>query len=83
MSDHTFLWLLRQYSNRGLNTFDSCVVAADTIDDAKQITPDGYPFQKRPPSRWAPSTDNVEAEKIGVTKAERRGTIIISSFNAG
>lgn len=78
---HTFLWLLTQSENLGYDTYDSCVVAADTEEEAKLIMPGEYEsFKSR---RWARSVDGVHAEKIGVTKSERRGKVIIASFNAG
>jgi len=81
MHDHTFLWLLSQNENRGYNTYDSCLVAADTEDDAKLIFPGEYEsFNSR---RWAYSINGVHVEKIGVTHAKNRGKVIIASFNAG
>lgn len=85
--DHTFLWLLTQSSNRGYDTYDSCIVAADTAEDAVLIHPSEYVRESNKPwgrhSGWATTPSDVHAEKIGVTKAERRGTMILSSFNAG
>ena len=80
--DHTFLWVLTQRQNRGFDTFDSCVVAADDEASAKLITPDNTGFRFRNP-RWAYDIEHVTAEKLGVCKGNRRGTVIISSFNAG
>jgi hypothetical protein len=78
---HTFLWLLTQSENRGYDTYDSCLVAADTEEEAKLIMPGEYEtFKTR---RWARSSDGVHAEKIGVTKEDRKGKVIIASFNAG
>lgn len=88
--EHTFIWLLTQRQNKGFDTFDSCLVAADTEDEARMITPDGLPFRgildfprTRAHSRWAYTSDAVVIEKIGVTKRERKGKVIITSYNAG
>lgn len=78
---HTFLWLLTQGENRGYDTFDSIVVAADTEEDAKQLLPNSYATWGS--RRWADSPDGVYAEKIGVTQSHRKGDVIIASFNAG
>lgn len=83
--DYTFLWLLTQTKNRGYSTYDSCVVAADTADDAVLIHPSEHvtPNTKWTVHHgWVTNPSDVHAEKLGVTKADRRGTIIITSFNA-
>lgn len=89
MPEHTFLWLLKQNTNTGFDTFDSCVVAADTKEEAIEITPHDRIvksmvqslFGKQ--SRWAIKKEDVIAEKIGVCHAKKRGMVIITSFNAG
>lgn len=81
MADHTFLWLLTQRQNRGFDTYDACVVAADSAEEARFIVPGGYPDLKN--RKWAYSFDGVTVEKIGVTNASRKGKVIIESFNAG
>lgn len=35
------LWLLKQTDNNDYDTYDSCVVVAETEEDAKMIHPDG------------------------------------------
>ena len=79
-SEHTFLWLLKQSENRWYDTYDSCIVAAMTEKEAKEISPSGK-FGTR--SRWAFSPDSVTAEKIGVTQKHREGQVILGSYNAG
>ena len=85
--DHTFIWLLTQHDSRWYDTYDSCVVAADTEEEARLITPDGNPFKREfrigPNSKWARRPEDVKVEKIGVGKPSLRGKVICSSFNAG
>ena len=89
---HTFLWLLTQTENGGYDTYDSCVVAAKTKEQAVEISPRHKRFPKNEyptanafgyMSGWAHSPDGVTAEKIGVAKEELDGKVIITSFNAG
>lgn len=87
MKDHTFIWLLTQKEVKWYDTYDSCVVGADTEEDARMITPDGLPFKGNsiigPHSKWARTPEKVNVEKIGVGKPALRGEVICSSFNAG
>lgn len=85
---HTFLWLLTQHVNQGMNTFDACVVAADTAQEAINIHPHEHVTGDWAGSdvarySWARFPNQVTAEQIGVTKLEHKGKVIISSFNAG
>ena len=80
---HTFLWKLMQYENRGYDTFDACIVAADTEEEAKEISPSRSPSKFGPHSSWAYAPAEVFATKIGVCKPELKGQVILSSFNAG
>lgn len=87
MKEHTFIWLLTNKEPVYYNIYDSCVVGADTEDDARSITPDGKPFKckvlRGVSSAWAKSPDMVNVEKIGVGKPSLKGRVICSSFNAG
>lgn len=80
VTEHTFLWLLRQNDNNWYDTYDSCVVAAMNSEEARQISPSGTFGVK---SRWALSPESVTAEKLGVTQKHREGQVLISSYNAG
>lgn len=80
----TKLWLLTQNVNIDNDTYDSCVVAADTEEDAKRIHPSKW--QHEPPwdgCSWVNEPDEVRAREIGITEAYVPGAIVISSFNAG
>jgi len=84
------LWLLTQRDNNGYDTYDSCIVAAETELDAKNIGPVNYRDEPEwdehgkatdKYSAWARSRDRVTAECIGTT--EREAGLILASFNAG
>ncbi len=91
------LWLLTQSSNRGYDTYDSAVVAAESEFLAKRINPgDFYEWSelynswmfKYGDGRAEISLDDtwvrpheVEAKLIGVT--ELPAGLILASFNAG
>lgn len=75
------LYLLTQDEERGYDTFDSVVVAANSLEEAKLISPDTYrPWSGR---SWAPNHNFVDAQYLGEA-TEGTGTgIILASFNAG
>ena len=74
-STETKLWLLSNLSRTGYDTYDSCVVAAKTEEEAKLITPS---TNER---AWCEPKD-VIVEYLGKTDRELSG-VVISSFNAG
>ena len=76
----TKLWLLRG-DRRGYDTYDSCIVAADTEQEARQISPASY-NKFGYSSSWCTSPENVTVEYLGLTERVISG-IILSSFNAG
>ena len=64
------LWLLTQCDNTGYDTYDSCVVAAITEQEAKKIHPmgqDGWE-QNDIYQHWATSIESVIATCIGTAK---------------
>ena len=79
-TEHTFLWILTNESNNWYDTFDSCIVASDTEDNARKISPSGV-FGRH--SKWVMTPEKVNVKKIGVTQKHREGQVILSSFNAG
>lgn len=76
------LYHLSQTENNGYDTYDSCVVAADTEAEAQGITPDGFGFGGRWPS-WADNRNQVVVRLIGVAVEGTPTGVICASFNAG
>lgn len=77
------LWLLTQSDNKRYNTYDSCVVAANTEQEAKEIHPreqDGWKYHR---SSWANSPETVKAICIGTANDGTNAGLVIASFNAG
>lgn len=90
MKDLLKLYLLTQYDNLDLGTFDSCVVAAYSEDEAKQIHPyiefEGFYTsvdELWDTYTWANCPENVECKLIGIAVDVKPNSIICSSFNAG
>lgn len=77
------LYLLSQSENDGYDTFDSCVVCAESEEDAKTITPDGHPMIPNAYATWASDVSNVQCQEIGEANAFQQRGVIIASFNAG
>ena len=89
------LWYIWQEQNRGYDTYDSAVVAAETEDAAKKIHPGDYliwhanawryPHDQQDSGDygdWA-HVDAVKVEYIGEAKEGTEAGVIVSSFNAG
>jgi len=82
------LWLLTQDTVYGYDTFDSCVVAADTEEEARKI---------HPSLKWGPVTDitkwyngrdwakpeDVIVAYLGTTDRTFDNPVICASYNAG
>lgn len=66
---------------RGYDTYDSCIVAAETEQEARLILPGGYQFDNRQRT-WCQSADEVTVEYLGTTDRKISG-VILASFNAG
>lgn len=78
------LYLLRQNENSGYDTYDSCVVAARTPDDAAQIHPSTYCEKCWDQSgSWASTPENVSVEYIGKAATGTVRGVVLASFNAG
>jgi hypothetical protein len=93
------LYLLTQNTNRNYDTFDSCVVAAESVEDAKRVHPYGEEYEYRESAgewgRWGHSgywlddrtwakPENVTATRIGVADPSiKAGTVVLASFTAG
>ena len=91
------IYLLTQNTNRGYDTFDSCMVAAPDEATARGLHPRGDRVWNGHRWAWADGNphnasdggwtdpDNVTVEHVGVTLAERHFLVgvICSSFNAG
>ena len=79
------LWLLSQKDNRGYDTFDSCIVAAENEEEVKKIHPgclEEYPGW-HPYKDWANSPESVQVKLIGEAISEIERGVILASFNAG
>lgn len=90
------LYLLTQNTNRGYDTFNSCMVAAPDEAMARLLHPRGDRYWNG--REWAytdgdyryaageagwTDPDNVTVEHVGVTLADRPVGVLCASFNAG
>ena len=77
------LYLISQKTNRGYDTYDSAVVAAESMLDAVMMHPDG----EEKDSKWFCLTwcgpEDVDIKLIGVASAGARKGVVCASFNAG
>jgi hypothetical protein len=77
------LYLLKQEINTGYDTYDSCVVAAESEEDARTIQPRELHFEPDDNfSDWA-SPEYITVILIGVAAESVKRGVICASFNAG
>lgn len=81
------LWLLTQKINNCYDTFDSCVVAADTEEEARKIHPGLKWRTVEDITEWYNrdwvKPEDVIVEYIGTTDRIFDKPVICASFNAG
>lgn len=80
------LYILTQEENNDYDTYDSCIVCANTLEEAVLIRPSGKWGEETYSCGdvWATKPENVMAVLIGI--ADKRfitPEVILSSFNAG
>ena len=84
------LYLLTQDVNKGYDTYDSCVIAAETEEQAKHMHPSSYENNEK----WYENQEekfgvwtlpkNINAELIGIASDNiQQPRVICTSFNAG
>lgn len=99
MAEPLYIWLLEQTAVDDLDSYDSCVVAAATEDDAKLIHPSCYVDRwDDGRSEWIRADGEVSdcgndqwsspalvtATKIGFAVGDvKPGDVLCASFNAG
>jgi len=80
------LYMLSQSDNTWYDTYDSCIVAAETEDAARMIHPGsgfgphGHGYVDK---SWANSPESVSVSLIGQAKEGMEAGIVLASFNAG
>ena len=80
------IYLLTQEGVRDYDTYDSCVVVADTEEDAARIHPShSGGWEDRPQfAVWANKPENVKVVLVGTAASTfKAGDVVVSSFNAG
>lgn len=80
------LYLISQNVNNYYDTYDSAVVAAESEEKARWISPSYYESESWDGkagafSAWC-NVEDVQVEFIGVAKKGTQSGIILSSFNA-
>ena len=82
------LYLISQRVKRGYDTYDSAVVVASSLEEAKMIHPNGdlvnNILEDGNYGSWANTADQVSAEYLGVYRGDLGlNSVICASFNAG
>ena len=86
------LYKISQGVNKGYDTYDSAIVAADSENEAKQFHPYGETFEKRIVDNegdgywiyrgWC-KPEHVSAALIGKAADDIETGVVLASFNAG
>ena len=90
------LYLLTQEEMRGYDTYDSCVVCAESEEEAQKIVPscchqyiagilcdeEGVP-ETEDFAPWAIHQDRVKVKLIGIADPSVEKGVVIASYNAG
>ena len=79
------LYLLSQDHNTDYDSYDSCVVVASSIEEARAIRPGGSTPQPGELDYTWCSPDGVKVQELGVVTDEtlKAGFVVCASFNAG
>ena len=77
------LWLISQGVNKGYDTYDAVVVAAETEEEARNIHPCQVHGWNDTYGTWANKPEEVKVEEIGDAKFSMNPGIVLASFNAG
>lgn len=76
------LFLLTQNVNNNYNTYDACVVCAQSKEEAVKIHPDGETLDWDRNGSWA-TKDLVECVEIGIANQAQGKGVILASYNPG
>jgi hypothetical protein len=76
-----YLYLISQNDFGGYDTYDSAVVAAESMNDAQNTHPGGK--DRWDSYTWTQNPSNVEVRFIGVAQDNKKAGVICASFNAG
>jgi len=79
------IFLLTRKDQAGYDEYDSCVVVAESKEDAVQITPEGSSFDPEeylPCYSWVVPSD-VICKDVGEAGKDQKRGLLCASFNAG
>lgn len=78
------LYLLKQNVLNHYDTYDSCIVCANSKRDAINIRPDGEDWNKiNWFSQWPFKKSDIVCTEIGIANPNLERGVVLSSFNAG
>lgn len=77
------LWLLCQGINTDYDTYDSCVVAAETEDEARNTHPSGWHTSPIWDSTTWVSPKDIQIKYLGEAAVYINSGVVCASFNAG
>lgn len=78
-----YLYLLSQTKNHGCDTYDSCIVCAESEDLARLINPASRGWSESYMAGWCNTPEQVTVERIGIAKPSLQIGVVLASFNGG
>lgn len=83
MENKLKIYKISQTENTGYDTYDSCIVCAESEKEAQNMHPSSDTEWGHTWTSWCSSPDKVTVEYIGEADPKIQKGIILSSFNAG
>lgn len=88
MKKKLYLYKIWMDGDAGWDEYDSAVVCAENVGEAKRIHPGGYPFNRRTDKwehnyGWTTDPNDVQVQYIGVANKDMEPGVVVASFNAG
>jgi len=76
---------MSQDLHNSYDTYDSVIVAAESVDDARTIHPSGGEYEMDDDSTWVSYSqiDQIQIELIGIAADGVERGVLLASFNAG
>ena len=78
-----YIYYIAQDKNTDYDSYDSAVVVAKSLKQARNMHPNGDKDYNWDVSTWCASPEDVYVELLGVANKIQREGVVCASFNAG
>lgn len=77
------LYYVSQSDNSGYDTYDGFICCAESLEEARNMTPYDIDDSKNMIKAWAIDMSSVDAYEIGIANDDVEIGTVLASFNAG